>query len=257
MITIRSYIRAASLDEAYALNQKRANRIIAGMMWTKMSSAAVNTAIDLSGLGLDTIEESNACFSIGAMVTLRQLEQHEGLNTYSCGTIREALRGIVGVQFRNMATVGGTVWGRFGFSDLLTVLSAMDCEVELYRGGIIPLAEFVRMKHDRDVLVRIIIHKSPAEFAYESMRIASTDLPVLTCAVSKTGDNVRTVIGARPGRAMIVSCDAPAGDIEAYSEAIGKAVPTGGNVRGSAAYRKRLARVLTARCLKKLEETER
>ena len=36
--------------------------------------------IDLSGLGLDTIEETDAGFSIGAMVTLRQ---HSGPDRYS------------------------------------------------------------------------------------------------------------------------------------------------------------------------------
>lgn len=40
------------------------------------------TAIDLSGLGLDTIEETDVGFSIGAMVTLRQLETHPGLEAF-------------------------------------------------------------------------------------------------------------------------------------------------------------------------------
>ena len=57
MITIQKYVRAQSLEEAYALNQSRRNRIIGGMLWLKMSSITVPTAIDLSDLGLDTIEE--------------------------------------------------------------------------------------------------------------------------------------------------------------------------------------------------------
>ena len=39
--------------------------------------------------------------------------------------MREAVRHIVGVQFRNCATVGGSVYGRFGFSDVLTLLLAL------------------------------------------------------------------------------------------------------------------------------------
>lgn len=46
---------------------------------------------------------------------------------------------IVGVQFRECATFGGSVWGRFGFSDILTGLLALDCEVELAEAGRIPL----------------------------------------------------------------------------------------------------------------------
>ena len=76
MMTIREYKRAESLEEAWQLNQKKANRILGGMIWLKMETINVGTAIDLSGLGLDTIEETDVGFSIGAMVTLRQLETH-------------------------------------------------------------------------------------------------------------------------------------------------------------------------------------
>ena len=38
----------------------------------------------------------------------------------------KSLRHIVGVQFRNCATIGGSIWGRYGFSDVLTMFLAMD-----------------------------------------------------------------------------------------------------------------------------------
>lgn len=46
MITIREYVRPASLEEAWTLNQKRTSRVIGGMLWLKMQNAAVGTAID-------------------------------------------------------------------------------------------------------------------------------------------------------------------------------------------------------------------
>ena len=58
MMTIREYKRAESLEEAWQLNQKKPNRILGGMIWLKMETINVGTAIDLSGLGLDTIEET-------------------------------------------------------------------------------------------------------------------------------------------------------------------------------------------------------
>ena len=79
MMTIREYKRAESLEEAWQLNQKKNNRVIGGMIWLKMEKINVGTAIDLSGLGLDAIEETEEQFSIGAMVTLRQLELDAGL----------------------------------------------------------------------------------------------------------------------------------------------------------------------------------
>ena len=100
MMTIREYKRVESLEEAWELNQKKANRVIGGMIWLKMSRGNVGTAIDISGLGLDQIEETEDTFEIGAMVTLRQLEEHPGLAAYTDGAMRESVRHIVGVQLR-------------------------------------------------------------------------------------------------------------------------------------------------------------
>ena len=106
MITIQKYVRAASLEEAWQLNQNKRNRILGGMLWLRLGKGNVNTAIDLCDLGLGTIEETEEAFLIGAMATLRDLETHQGLHAYSTGAIANAVKDIVGVQFRNMATVG-------------------------------------------------------------------------------------------------------------------------------------------------------
>ena len=240
MITIREYVRPASLEEAWTLNQKRTSRVIGGMLWLKMQNAAVGTAIDLSGLGLDKIEETPEGFvAIGAMVSLRALETHAGLNEYTNGAMREALRHIVGVQFRNTATLGGSVYGRFGFSDVLTVLLALNASVELYKGGIVPLAQFAEMPFDRDILVRVHIPKENAAFFYQSVRPTKTDFPALTCAV-----------GARPGRAVVLTPQCALGELP---EIVSAQVTTGSNLRGSAAYRKHLVRVLVRRAVDELE----
>ena len=118
--------------------------------------------------------------------------------------MKESLCHIVGVQFRNCATVGGSIYGRYGFSDVLTMFLGMDTWVELYDAGRIPLTEFVNMKKDNDILVNIIVRKEPLLTCYLSQRNIKTDFPVLTCAASVIGNEARTVIGARPARAMIV-----------------------------------------------------
>lgn len=251
MITIQNYVRAKSLEEAWELNQKRKNRIVGGMLWMKMGRGSVQTAIDLCDLGLNTIEETEEQFSIGAMVTLRQIEQHPGLNAYSQGAAAKAVQDIVGVQFRNLATVGGSLWGRFGFSDVLTVFLAMDSYVELYKGGTVPLAEFAEMKHDNDILVRLIVKKTPGKFAYQAMRIQRTDFPVLTCAVSDLGGEIRAVIGARPNKAMVIRNETNL-DSAAFAAFAAEKAPTGSNIRGSAAYRTHLIRVLTQRALEEM-----
>ena len=91
MLTIREYKQATTLEEAWQLNQKRPNRLLGGMLWMRLSKSNVQTAIDLSALGLDTIEETETEFRIGAMVSLRQLELHEGFTAYSEGANKEAV----------------------------------------------------------------------------------------------------------------------------------------------------------------------
>ena len=263
MITIQKYVRAQSLEEAYQLNQQRSNRIVGGMLWMKMGRGSVNTAIDLIDLGLNTIEETEDAFLIGATVTLRDLEMHPALNAYTNNALRNAVKDIVGVQFRNMATVGGSIWGRFGFSDVLTQFLAMDTYVELFKGGVIPLEQFARMKYDRDILVRLIVKKTPGHFVYTAMRNQRTDFPVLACAVSRIGGEYRAVIGARPSRAMIVRDEQgilaegineqSAASFAAYAA---EHAPTGSNVRASAEYRKHLIKVLVNRSITELGGTE-
>ena len=259
MVTIQKYVKAQSLEEAWKLNQGKKNRILGGMLWMRLGNGTISTAIDLCDLGLDTIEETDEEFSIGARVTLRELEQHVGLNTYTHDAVKNAVKDIVGVQFRNMATIGGSIWGRFGFSDVLTVFLAMDSYVELYKGGIIPLKEYAKMPYDRDILVRLIVKKEKAAFDYQSVRNSQTDFPVLTCAAAKTEAGYWFSIGARPGKAVLfelADADIQAADVENMAENAAKCVKeqveTGSNTRGSAEYRKHLAGVLVRRAVCKL-----
>ena len=207
MFTIKNYVFAESLEQAYELNQKRNNVILGGTAWLKMGQRNIQTAIDLSNLGLDTIEEDEESFKIGCMCTLRQLEAHEGLNSYFDGAVAKSLIHIVGVQFRNCATIGGSIYSRFGFSDILTCFLALDTYVELYKGGVISLEEYKDMYYDNDILVRIIIKKDRRRVSYLTHRNSATDIPALAVSVSKDDDNMKIVIGARPKRAVVIDCN--------------------------------------------------
>ena len=260
MFTAKNFVSPDTIEEAYKLNQKRSNKIVGGMIWLKMSKQNYDTIIDLSKLGLDKIEENKDCFEIGAYVTLRDIETHAQLNNCFNNALRNAVKSIVGVQFRNCATVGGSIFGRYGFSDVLTMFLALDTWVELYHAGRIPLAEFAQMKKDRDILEAVIVKKTPQQSVYLSQRNTETDFPVLTCAVSLCGGRARTVIGARPGRAKIVedpegilngfekmSETERTGAVQKFAEYAAEHMVFGSNMRASEEYRKLLAEVLVRR----------
>ena len=128
-------MRPQTIEEAYEYAKKPLSVVLGGMLWLKMQNRNVNFAIDLSDLHLDQIEEIDDEIHIGAMVTLRELETNEQLEHFTQGAIKESVHHIVGVQFRNLATIGGSIYGRFGFSDVLTLFMALDCG-ELYQLGV-------------------------------------------------------------------------------------------------------------------------
>ena len=259
MITFQKYVKAESLEEAYTLNQAKNNKIIGGMLWVRLGNLSYNTVIDISNLGLDKIEEDDDQFKIGAMVPLRELETNENLNKYTNYAVRDALKDIIGVQFRNLATLGGSIWGRFGFSDVLTVFLALDSYVELYKGGIVSMADFSKMQYDNDILLSIIVKKKPCKCVYDSVRIQRTDFPVLTCAASIIDNEYKVVIGARPSKAClysdekgILSNSITKETAALFAKELSENVPTSSNNRGSAEYRSKLVSVLTERNLIKL-----
>ena len=256
MLRIKEYIRPQSLEEAYQLCQKKGNVVLGGMLWLKMQNRSVNTAIDLQDLGLDKIEENDEEYRIGAMVTLRQLEQHAGLERLTHGAMAEAVRHIVGVQFRNLATIGGSIYGRFGFSDVLTLFMAMGAKVELYNGGVMSVEAFTHLPREpRDILVAVIVPKDVKRAAYQSQRNASTDFPVLTCAVCETDEGVTYAVGARPALAVCVK-GLPADAPEETAETVTEQLQFGSSLRAGEEYRRRICRVLVRRALEAMNAQE-
>ena len=265
MITIQNYVKVKTLEEAWELNQARSSRVLGGMMWLRLGAANVKTAINLSALGLNQVEESDGEFTIGALCTLRQLELHPGLRRYFGEAIAESVRHIVGVQFRNQATVGGSIFGRYGFSDVLTCLLALDTEVELYRGGRVSLKEFAEAAWDRDILTAIHIRKDGRRLKYQSVRQTKTDFPQIACAVAvrKTEDGEKWYlsVGARPAKAALLEKEweiAPETNPDTLTRLAAETAAEyryGTNMRGSAEYRQHLAEVLIARALRELSQT--
>lgn len=251
----REYYAPATLEEAWQLNQKKSNRIIAGGMWLRLRKSPLGGVIDISGLGLDKIEETETEFIIGSMVTLHDIECHPGLNAIWGEAISEALSPIVGVQFRNCATVGGSIYGRFGFSDVFTLFVVMDARIKFYKTGEMYVKNFSENCPVNDILTHIIVKKSGPKIACMSQRTARTDFPVLTAAVADDGKNRFACVGARPMRAVRIDC--PDGmDAASFAEYVAENVTFGTNARASGAYRKKIAKVLMRRCCEKLGRTE-
>ncbi len=258
MLQFKNYARPETVEEAYELVRRgRTNRVMGGGVWLRLQNRRIATMIDLSACGLDQIEEDENSFRIGAMVTLHQLECHEAFNEATCHVFERSVRDVVGVQFRNLATVGGSVYGRFGFSDVLTSLLPLDTEVELVGAGIVSLASFRNMPYERDVLTHVIVHKHPYQADFEAVRRSATDFPVLNVCAASWGDAWHVAVGARPTKAQLVEgkhLGLPVNfTVEELDVACDKLaeLPMGSNMRGSERYRRHLARELGRRAIRR------
>lgn len=263
MFTAKEYALPATLDEAYKiLTARNTNCIVGGCAWLQMGKRRMNTAVDLSMIGLDFIREDEESITIGAMTSYRSVELSPVLNQYFNGMLGKAVAPIIGTQFRNSVTVGGSVYARFGFSDFLTPLLALDTEVELYREGRVSLAEFMTMPYKKDILVKIIIKKDQRQLSYQMLRNAEADFPIVNLAVSKIGASLRVTVGARPMKVVIAkqtseylsACDGMLTEqmVEVAAKILATEVEFKSNMRASAEYRLKIARVLFVRALKEV-----
>ena len=261
MYTIKSYVFPESLEEADELLQRdcRSSAVLGGCCWLKMGRRRVRWAIDLTRLGLDQIEVKDGWLELGASVTLHQLETHPAVTSRFDGILGESVSHIVGVPFRNCATVGGSVFSRFGFSDLTCALLALDATVVLYRGGEMSLAQFMAapISFD-DILLKVRIKDDGRRAAYQSVRRSSTDFPTLAAAVSCLDGQWTVSVGARPARAVraeeAARCLNDGLGAAAAGHAAAEELTYGTDLRAGADYRRKLAAVLVRRAAEQCME---
>ena len=199
-LELNNYTRVSSLDEAYELlleNEK--NIIVGGGAWLKLTNKKVDNLIDISTIGLNEIIEKDDSIEIGAMTSLRQIETSDIVSKQLDGIVSKAARSIMGVNIRNIATIGGSIMGKYSFSDLLTPLVVMNTTLVFYKKGEVALEEFMNTKKfPKDILVKVIIEKQKGKGFFYNMKKTALDFAVINVAVTKT-DTVKIAIGARPG----------------------------------------------------------
>ncbi|AHF08135.1 FAD binding domain-containing protein [Desulfitobacterium metallireducens] len=271
MFTIRDLVQPETLEEAYTtLMNRKPNTVLGGCAFLKMGSKRIGTAIDLSSPNLDLkgIREHEESFEIGAMTTFREVETYPAFQKYFQGILPQAVRSIIGVQFRNGVTVGASVFSKYGFSDLITALLALDAEVELYHGGRMRLQTFLEQPYAKDILTKVWIPKNARKSSYQSLRNSVSDYAILNVAVSEFEGQWRIVVGARPqcarvadkasqklselastNEALLSSDEKSMETIETIAKLAAEELSFGTNLRGSAEYRQALCPVLVKRAI--------
>ena len=256
---IQRYVRPKSLDEAYSLVRDEKGFLIGGGAWSRMNARTIDLAVDLSSLDLRYITTKSSRLEIGAMATARDIERSSEVEKAIGSILSDAVAHIVGVQLRNIITVGGTVAGKYGFSDLITALLALDAKVALYNEEEITLEEYLGSKSSGPKLIeKVIIETGDVQAAYTSVRKSHTDFAVLNVAAACRGGKWRVAVGARPGPAVLsaeaekslASTSTPSEeDARKAGDAAASELNFGSDLRGSSDYRKEICGVLVRRAI--------
>lgn len=261
MFTVQEFVQPETIEEAYSiLISRRNNTVIGGSAFLRMGSKKISTAVDLSKLELNDIKDRNDYIEIGAYATFRDVEISPLLLNHFQGILPRAVKNIIGIQFRNIVTVGASVFSKYGFSDFITALLVLDTEVELYKGGRMSLNEFLEKPYEKDILLRLFIKKSQRQASYQDLRSSASDYPILNVAVSRLEDQWTIAVGARPQRAAIARKASEAlsnslsSSLEEYAGIAAEELTFGSNERGTAKYRQGMCKVLVKRAIMEVLE---
>ncbi len=262
MVHVKEYYVATSLEDAHQrLKENPKNALLGGGTWMKYNNRTLNQLIDLSKLGLSAIEEDEKQITIGALTTLRDMEVHQSIKVLGDGFLSQALGSIMGVNFRHIATIGGSIFSKFSFSDILTPLLTLNASVKLYPDEIKPLEAFLEDKGDRTkILTHLIIEKQEGHGYFKKVAQVINDFCVVNVAIFKEKET-KIAVGGRPQRAKLTTeAMRMLKDSKTFDEVLFTTVAQQGvqelrfgeDDRGSESYRKLLAETYIARGLKEV-----
>lgn len=205
MLAFLKVLQPKTVEEAFEMATKNKTApMLAGGCWLRLGRRTWPAVIDMAGLNLRYVREEDNEFVIGAMATQGDVERFEPLKQFCGGAVVNGVKEILGVQFRNMATMGGSVASRFGFSDIIPALLAVHADIVTFNGGRMSMQDYMNYR-ERDILVEIRIPNKEVPVAIEALRISRGDFPVLTGSVRRDGNEYEVYIGTRPGAPQLAA----------------------------------------------------
>lgn len=262
-MVVSEYLKPKSLEEAYKnLIDGNKNHIIGGGAWIKLTYKSVNKLISLDELNLDYITEKDNSIEIGSMTSLRSIETNDLVKSLGSGILQKAISKIMGINIRNLATIGGSIMGKFSFSDILPVLLVLDAKLVFYKLGEMSIEEFIKTKRlNQDILIKIIIKKDEGLGFFKKVAITPLDFSILNLAVIKSNFGYKISFGATPYIAKLAKNTMEFLNhtdvindtvLEKCTELMLEEISFSSNNKSSKEYKQELAKVYLKRAVKKV-----
>ena len=276
MLNLREIHKPTTLADALKLLQQPGTVALAG--GTELIAGArrdVRAVVDLRALGLSYIRESGGAIAIGATTTLAELAESPILRAVANGVIAQAAHRSAASVLRNQETVAGTLIVEPD-SILAVALLALDARATVVRKDTrtVPLADFLSMREHllmtkvtsvMALLTEITVPMTNPRASLQTVARTPKDKPIVSvCAAARIEKNmardVRIALGGIAETAVRASAAEKVLEGQALIDAlVEKAARAAvedlsprGDFRGSAAYRKEMAVVLTRRAIKEL-----
>ncbi len=207
VLILNEYVNPESIDEAYSLFlENKKNYIKGGGAWLKLTIKSAEKLISLDNFNLDKIIVKDDLIEIGSMATLRQIETNRDIVNLYNGILSKACHNIMGINVRNIATIGGTVMARLAFSDVYPALLAMDTTLVFYKLGEISLLDFIKNPtKERDILLSIKIKKKDGFGFYKKVATTALDFSIINFAIVKAENKYMISVGSTPYIAALAS----------------------------------------------------
>ncbi|HET8567716.1 MAG TPA: xanthine dehydrogenase family protein subunit M [Candidatus Limnocylindria bacterium] len=259
--------RAASADEARDLLGRYGDDavVLAGgtafaLLW-KQGLIRPAHVVDIHGVAsLRGIARTNdGWLRIGALATHRDAERSAAVREH-CPALAATFAHVATVRVRNQATVGGNLAHADPAQDPPVTLLALGAEVETTAGAT-PLGSFLRGPFETSLgsalLIAVSVPPLPAgtrAVFHKFLPRTADDYATVSVAAVRTPDgNVRVALGSVAGTAVRAEAvERAAGEGVPPREAaalVDEAIDPVGDARGSAEYKRRMARVWTERAL--------
>jgi aerobic carbon-monoxide dehydrogenase medium subunit len=271
------YSQPNNLNEALALLAGGNAKVLAGGMslipLMKLRLAAPDHLVDLSRVtDLKSIREEAGTIKIGAMTTHWEIEASPLLRS-KCPLLAEAASNIGDVQVRNMGTIGGSIAHADPAADYPASLLALEAQVRIAsakRERTLSIADFLvealtTALEPGEIVREIIVpvEGSGTGVSYQKMVQPASGFAIVGTAarLRKSGGKVsfvRVGITGLAGKAfratgvekLLAGTAGSAADVQKAAAVAADGVDANTDLHASAAYRRQMARVYTARALK-------
>lgn len=266
MTVAPEWLAPSSLEEALALRAERGEEatVLAGgtFLAILMNQRLFQPSCLLSLRGVGELEgiSGNGELRLGAMTRHRAVELSPAVRA-GWPALAEAFSLVASPRVRNQATVGGVLADADYASDppaMLCALGARAVARSVSGEREIPIEELITGYYETslapdELLVEVRVPQLDGPAVYRKFRTRShEDRPCVSVAAARRGGSLRVVVGAVAGRPQLFPELCARGDPVEVGRAYAEAIEPLSDVRGSAAYRRRVIAVEVRRALEEL-----